>query len=576
MKLFNEERLSSKDVYVVGINENHDASVALSKDGRIIAAICQERISRIKHHENEFYDAFCYVMNAAHISISDLAAGVFCVHGAEGNLKNRRETSLKQYLRKKMPIFHYHQSHHDLHALSAFYLSPFTEAAIMVCDGLGSELKYIYNDLDGVLIENDKDLGFLLQNRYYEGESYYYASGTQLDPISKKMSSHFPYEFVKEDISLGRLYNYVSKYVFETRYDAGKVMALAAYGTKSAREDLFVKKTKNIINIPNDKLKVFASRRANNKDPLVHSSLALAVQSSLEEALVYKAKWLRHQTKSKNLCIAGGVGLNCLANTRILFEGGFKRVFIMPAASDDGIAIGGALFGYYNLLSMSRRRGPKSFYPYLGREYTQDEIKDAIDKYKATFGSFRVHNYNDFSGLCDEATDALCEGKILLWFQEKSEFGPRALGNRSILANPSIRSVKDFLNTEIKGRHAFSPFAPAVLENCVNEYFEVPPRFKSPYMLFNFKVKNHVIKKIPAVLHLDNTARIQTVSKQMNPRFYILIQTFCRKTGIPILLNTSFNGKNEPIVETPDDALEFFLTSKTPILVIGDYLLEKQ
>jgi carbamoyltransferase len=295
--------------------------------------------------------------------------------------------------------------------------------------------------------------------------------------------------------------------------------------------------------------------------------LAWRVQEDTEELLLKRAIWLRETTGAKNLCIAGGVGLNCVANGRIVREAGFDNVWIQPASGDDGIAIGCAYYGHLELM-----KRPRSFVmsqAYLGRPYGDEEVDAAVSKGLAGLETM-VRPSGD---ICAEAAKLLSQGHVLGWFQGRSEFGPRALGNRSILADPRSPEMKDKLNKRVKHRQAFRPFAPIVLAERAGEIFEGEE--ESPFMLVAKRVRPQWKDRIPAVVHVDGTARVQTVRRETNERLYELLEAFEALTGVPVLINTSFNVKGEPIVESPRDAVECFLSTGIDYLFLHDRLVSK-
>jgi carbamoyltransferase len=301
---------------------------------------------------------------------------------------------------------------------------------------------------------------------------------------------------------------------------------------------------------------------------------AFEVQEETEAALLHLAKYASERTGQSHLCISGGVALNSVANYKVLRSGIFKDIFINPAASDTGIPLGAALYGYHTILGRPRTYSVIS--PYLGPSYSEDRIIGAIDAYRDSM--FDRQGLEEFSMIDREAlglaVGMLANNKIVACFHGRSEMGPRALGNRSILMSPLFAENKAMLNSEVKHREAFRPFAPAVLQEFAQEFFEIDR--PSPYMLFVPTVREEKRNSIPAVTHVDGTGRLQTVDKVSNPHFYSLLQEFHRKTGVPVLLNTSFNVANEPVVESPEDAIRCFLRTGIDALLIGNHLLVKK
>jgi len=299
--------------------------------------------------------------------------------------------------------------------------------------------------------------------------------------------------------------------------------------------------------------------------------VAASIQSVTEEVLLKMAHCAFIETGAKNLCMAGGVALNSVANGRILRETPFEQIYIQPAAGDGGGAIGAALYAHHMVLGQ-----PRSFvleHAYWGEEHPPENIESFLQK-----KGIRYQRFEKEEKLIEQVIDRLQKGQVVGWFQGRFEWGPRALGNRSILADPRRAEMKDIVNVKIKFREPFRPFAPSVLAERAGEYFQLldPPRhYPARFMLYVVDVRDAKRNLIPAVTHVDGTARLQTVTKEVNPRYYQLIETFGQATGIPIILNTSFNLKGEPIVNTPHEALHTFTQSGMDVLVLGDYVIDK-
>jgi carbamoyltransferase len=301
------------------------------------------------------------------------------------------------------------------------------------------------------------------------------------------------------------------------------------------------------------------------------ADVAYGVQKILEYYFILFANELYNQTHSKNLCLAGGMAYNSSSNGRLLYETKFENIHVFPAAGDAGTAVGAALYGYYCIGGHKYYGNEKLRHAYLGKSYTDKDVVRAADKFQEEL-TWEKKDKAEFIRLA--ALD-LKEGKIIGWFQGGAEFGPRALGHRSILANPAIKDMKDILNQRVKFRENFRPFAPSVLKEYVYDYFEYTQE-ESNFMLFICKVRDEKASVIPAVTHIDQSARIQTVTQENNGIFYDLINEFNEQTGIPLLLNTSYNLKDEPIVETPDDAITSFKKSNIDVLYINDYIIRKK
>lgn len=570
------EHSSDKPVYVLGYNQNHDASAALIRDGHIAYAITQERISRRKHEATNVVSAIKYVLDAESITPKDLSLVVACNHGRPVGGWPRAERDFHVELADSVGAVAVHPSHHELHAYSALYTSPFMDAAVVVADGMGSRLAEMRDaNLDGTIIDNGPSLDRLVYLDYQEAESLFVSvRGKELRSILRRFTTRVPYDFPREDISLGRLYSYASRSIFETNFDAGKTMALASYGDATQLPS-FLSVNGESIRVDRSLLSIF-DMKAKRNEPMVSADLAARVQEDVQNAMLRRAQHLRRATDMSNLCIAGGVGLNCTANELIRIGSGFDRVYCMPASTDDGIAIGGALFGYYNLLG-KERLAPSAFNAYLGRNYSETEVVDAVALASRSLGCrLRVSKLSlEDESLYSSVSQILLMGKVIGWFQGRSEFGPRALGNRSILASPSSASIRDRINSEIKGRESFRPLAPVVLQSECSRYFEVDAGFTSPHMMFNVPVRVAMRAQIPAVVHVDGTARVQTVTSRDNETLAALLEHIKLRQAPPVLLNTSLNGPGDPIVETPAEAVDLFANSTLDALVLKNYLLRK-
>jgi predicted NodU family carbamoyl transferase len=515
-------------------------------------------------------------------------------------------------------------NHHDAHAASAFFCSPFDDAAVMVVDSAGQKAK-LTTGLIGV-----------------ETETFYRGDENGLHQIVR---NHAPVNqfngWLLNFSGIGNLYSQVTYFLGFGKHEEGKTMGLASYGMgrfiSEIPEEQFLKKIGQSSYIsptrlephPETSLKylfkktsysrrsalirqlkliahTFSKRglayekpthfpktpeiffeypRANKKTEIpdnlyphtqtanihdyqednrclsvgVYTELAYWAQFYLEKVMVDYATYLHNVTKSKNLCIAGGVGLNSVANKKILDNAPFENIFIQPASGDSGLALGTALWASHQI-----KKNPVKWRmdnAYLGRDYDEKEILDAI--------SGSGCNYKKLENPQATAAKLLADEKIIGWFQGKSEYGPRALGNRSILCSPIPSGMKDKLNMQVKHRESFRPFAPACLQESAGEYFKLD--CPSPFMLLIARVKKD---NVPAITHVDGTARVQTVNINQNPKFYSLIKEFQKLTGVPVVLNTSFNDSGEPIVETPKDAVRTFKSTNLDALIMGDYLIK--
>jgi carbamoyltransferase len=575
--------MSKKPIYVLGINAyDHDVSACLLRDGVIAFAGMKERITRKKHDSGYFHEVVEYCLKAEGITLDDVDLVIRnCYVLPVDDLEQRMRgvdvpeimTDKERLLAEKSPLVRKNSSkitsvsHHLAHAHSAFAASPFDEGVVMVVDGVGNYRSDVIEDFPMA------DVNPLAR----ESESYYRFQGSKietlrkvwLDPVRGFLSDEFFYM-----LGLGALYSRVSSYMFADWNKCGEVMGLAPYGKPDAIAPLMELRNGELAfrdwNIELDK--PWLMEREQNWEAstsMQHwKDLSWRIQKDAEEVLIGRAKWLRETTGAKNLCIAGGVALNCVANGRIVREAGFENVWIQPAAGDDGIAIGCAYYGYLQVLKQ-----PRSFvmnHAYLGVEYKDDDVGNAAKKNRVRLQATSRVSPN----ICAEAAKLLSEGNVFGWFQGRAEFGPRALGNRSILADPRTPEMKEKLNKVVKHRQAFRPFAPIVLAERAHEIFEGD--YESPFMLLAHQVRPEWRDKIPAVVHVDGTARIQTVRREHNERLYRLLEEFDAITGVPVLVNTSFNVKGEPIVETPADAINCFLGTGMDYLVMHDVIMKKK
>jgi carbamoyltransferase len=575
--------MAKKHTYILGINAyDHDCSACLLRDGEIAFAIAKERITRVKHATGFYQTPVDYCLNAEGIGLNDVDlvvrnCYVLPVHEMEQRLAHQdfpsylsdreriQAASNPLYLSKSNNVVTV--SHHLAHAHSAFAACPFNEGAVMVVDGVGSYSA----DVTEAYPATDKTSPLAR-----ESESYYQFSGSNIETL-KKVWLEPTRGFLSDEFysmaGLGALYSRVSSYVFGDWNKCGELMGLAPYGQPD--------RVPPLMEIKNGELKVPDWNEEYNQPWLIDNGkdweaspamqhwkdLAWRTQDDTERVLLERARWLRETTGAKNLCIAGGVALNCVANGRIVRESGFDNVWIQPAAGDDGIAIGCAYYGHLQL-----QKKPRSYIltnAYFGRRYQDDEIAKITGSRLIRMVTVATPSRS----VCADTAKVLSDGNVVGWFQDRSEFGPRALGNRSILADPRKAEMKDILNKRVKHRQAFRPFAPIIMAERVNEVFEC--RTDSPFMLIAAQVRPEWRDKVPAIVHVDGTARLQTVRREDNERLYDLLKEFDAITGVPVLLNTSFNVKGEPIVETPNDAMECFLTTGIDRLVLHDLIIAK-
>ncbi len=555
-------------MYTIGINAVfHDSAACIIKDGVLLAAAEEERFTHIKHGKRPVpfstwelpYHAIDYCLQTAGIHLKDVDHFAYSFDPSLINKNNgttiygKWDNLFAQYIKeapfmlvdgyphhlqksfvgaKAEPQKWHYVNHHLAHAASAFLCSPYSSAAVMTIDGRGEEVS----------------------------TSYYRGKGNELDKIGEVMIPN----------SLGLLYEAVTTHLgFLHSSDEYKVMALASYG-----KPVYLNEFRSMIKVKNDgtytiddyKLEErFGAKRLRDEAfGEKHFNIAHSLQKVVEETVLKLANWLHETTGENNLCLAGGVALNCVANAVIRDHSPFTNIWVQPASGDDGTALGAALW----VDAQQRKEGGKKFimnHCYWGPEYDDKEIEAFLQWTKVP--------YKKMDDVAKETAQILAQNKIIGWYQGRMEFGPRALGARSILASPIDESMQAKLN-EIKDREDFRPVAPVVLEEDAKEWFEEAEY--SPFMLFVYNVKEDKADKIPAVRHVDGTARIQTINAKQHPLYHGLLTEFKKLTGVPVLVNTSFNTRGEPIVCTPRDAVECFWTSPFDALVIGSFLLEKK
>jgi carbamoyltransferase len=566
--------------YILGINAyDHDVSACLLRDGEIAYAIEKERITRQKHAGGFFQEPVDYLLAAEGITLDDIELVVrncyvlpveelevrLVYQGDFGEGERAQAEMSPLFLPKSNKVMTV--SHHLAHAYSAFGACPFDEGVVMIVDGVGSYSSDIKEP--GQLTEGVNPLA-------RESESYYRFKGSQLETLKKvwlePRRGMLSDEFFNMD-GLGALYSRVSSYIFADWNKCGEVMGLAPYGRPEAFRRLIALKANGELEIPawdetfNQPWAPDGDKKWEASPDMKHwEDMAWRIQHDSEEVLIARARWLRETTGAKNLCLAGGVALNCVANGRIVRETGFDNVWIQPAAGDNGISIGCALYG-----RLAVQKKPRSFVmkqATLGRDYT-----DAETHVGNPLLVTRKNLNGADGGICRASAKLLADGKVFGWFQGRSEFGPRALGNRSILGDPRRPEMKDTLNKRVKFRQAFRPFAPIVLYERAKDIFVGED--ESPFMLRAKQVRPEWRDRIPAIVHVDGTARVQTVRREQNPRMYELLSEFEKLTGTPVLVNTSFNIKGEPIVETPQDAMNCFIYTGIDHLALHDTLVSK-
>ncbi len=572
---------------ILGINAYHgDAAAALVQDGKLIAAIEEERFNRIKHWAGFPAESIRFCLSEGGIGVGDVEH-VAVSFNPRANFAKRVQFVLSQRpsigsvidrLKRQGKVLGipeqlaeacgcraqhikariHHVEHHATHIASGFLVSPFDEAAVLSVDGMG--------DFVSTMTAS--------------------AKGTSWDVLERVYYPH----------SLGFLYNAVTMYLGFPHYgDEYKVMGLAPYGEPEYL-DLFRK----IIYPSGDgfrlNLEYFTHHRDGirmkweNGAPLVepfyseklakdlgavrgprdevtpkHENIAKSLQAVTEEIIFHLLTRLHEKTGHENVCITGGCAMNSVANGKITLETPFKNAYIPVGAADNGTSFGAAFHVWCRTLHK-----PRNFelsHGYLGDRFSDEQCADA-----AREADLPATSYSDQSQLLDHVVDALCDGKVVGWFQGRSEFGARALGNRSLLADPRRTDMRDIINLKIKFREKFRPFAPSILEDYVSDYFEIND--SSPFMEKVFRILPEKRGEIPAVTHVDGTGRLQSVSRTTNPLYYDLIARFRERTGVPIILNTSLN-ENEPIVRTPQQAISCFLRTAMDIIVVGNSVIDR-
>lgn len=575
-------------MYILGLNAFHaDSSAAIFKDGVLIAATEEERFTRVKHWAGFPSHAIRFCLREAGIRLGDvdhitigrdprakflnklnyLRRNPSLLLGALGRLRNSQDVSSLETL--FMQVDHTvgeatikgrirQIEHHRSHLASAFFASPYEEAAVMSIDGSG--------DFTTTMIAVGR--------------------GTSIEVLD---SVDFP-------VSIGLFYTAFTQYLGFPHYgDEYKVMGLAPYGEPRHLEKVlsiirllpnglfdwdksfFVQPSKagfeydnhvpTVGNLYTDRfIELFGPARKRGEElTQFHRDLASSVQRATEHIVFHLLRELKKRTGLRHVCIAGGVAQNSVANGKITDATGFESVYIPSAGHDAGISMGSALYHYHH--NLGRPRNAPMLSAYTGVRFTNEEI-ESILKEKGV--AYRLLNDDQ---LFDEVTDRLIASGVVGWFNGRAEFGPRALGGRSILADPRNPNAKDLLNLKIKRRESFRPFAPSILKEQAAEFFTKAEEV--PFMEKVFPIRPEKRSLIPAVTHVDGTGRLQTVDKEVSPRYYGLIESFGRKTGVPILLNTSFN-ENEPIVNTPQEAIDCFLRTRMDMLVLENCVIERE
>jgi carbamoyltransferase len=554
--------------WILGLSLSHNGAACLLHGDEIVVAVQEERLTRRKRARlapERRSLAVEYCLETAQIGAPDLAAIGVCSQLALGDA--RKEELLHNQLeiaRHGTPVVTL--SHHAGHAVHAFATSGFSDGAVLVVDGLGSPP----SDRSA----GDKDAAlFGPRENGWESISLYRAQGCEIRALEKHLVACG--EWLQKRPhgmplfrSLGGMYSAAAQQIFGDEMEAGKVMGLAPFGHAEFPVAAFFEIRDGAFLFKDEVPEWFNHDRRWPGETGAYENLAASVQQALEHAILHLARQSAALTGSGNLCYAGGVALNVTTNERLHRESAFQNIYIPAAAEDSGPAIGAAYWALWSLSGVhTPKRARRDSY---GRGYAADEVEAAM----RLVPGLRLANAGE--GILQEAAERLAGAEIGGWFQGGSELGPRALGHRSILCDPRDPAAKDCLNSKVKFREAFRPFAPAVLAEHAAHWFEVAPGTESEFMLRSWPVRQELRSKVPAIVHVDGTGRAQTVAREVNPRFHHLIAEFCARTGVPMLVNTSFNVRGEPIVETPEDALWCFLMTGIDFCVVEDRLIVKQ
>lgn len=563
----------SKPIYVLGTGLSHNGSAVLLKDGVVCVAIEKERITRLKHDGGNDSEAIRYCLDAEGISLQEVD---LVVQTANFEVPDRDRFHGKRLFagceNPKMASI----SHHLAHAYSAAGSCNFDECVVMVIDGCGSPYEQCLDVSQGTLLpENLEELA--KNGMWCEKDSFYYFDGQKLNTLFKDFSpienhTQSTLKLPTTKHSIGGFYAAISHYVFGNMDDVGKLMGLAPYGKdgligKEAFE--FTDGSLVVRTDWQDELKMPSSGYAFFKEHFqYYADVAFWAQKQVEKAVLTCFKDRISRFPHKNVCYSGGVALNAVANAALLNEEVVNHFYIEPAAGDNGLALGCAYYGWLEILKKPKVKHNES--TCFGKNYTKEVVQKALAD---ASGNWEIQEPGT-ADLVKLTAKKLAEGLTVAWFLDQCEFGPRALGHRSILAHPGIPGLGDHINANIKFREDFRPFAPAVLPELASTYFHSGR--KSPYMILVDHTKPEYLEQLKNVTHVNGTARVQTVDKTWNPSFYELIRAFQKESGIGVLLNTSFNRKGMPIVETPEQALALFQESALDVLVLNDVLISKK
>ncbi len=575
---------------ILGINAYHgNASAAIVCEGRLVAAVEEERFNRVKYAAGFPAQAIRYCLREAGLELKDIDQ-VAVPRNPYARLGTKLFYALRMpsFARERMKVLakfkgipealaqafdtdpaklaaKFHRvEHHQAHLASSFFVSPFERAALLSADGLGDFASTMWGSGAGnrmkiegaVAFPHSLGLFYSAVTQYLGflkfGDEYKvmglgaYGQPEQLDAVRKIVVAH------RNGFRLGLDYF--------THHRTGPEMSWAEADKTPVLGKMFSEEMERLL-----------GPKRNPEEPLEqrHKNLAAALQARLEEIYLGLLKKLSERTRLKAVCLAGGVAFNCVANGKIFDTTGFEQVYVHPAAGDAGLAVGAAFYVWHQILGK-----PRSFvmdHAYWGPGYSRDEIRHALDANGLGKNGCRIEELAE-NNLMQRTAAIVADGKILGWFQGRAEWGPRALGNRSIVADPRRTQMKEILNQRIKHREIFRPFAPSILAESTGEWFA--KSHPSPFMTLAYSVRPEKRDKIPAPTHVDGTGRLQTVTREANPRYWNLIKAFEQQTGVPVVLNTSFND-NEPIVCKPEEALDCFQRTQMDALVLGDFLITR-
>jgi carbamoyltransferase len=531
----------------------HASGATLFKNGNHVTSISEERLTRIKYEGNYPQKSIDYCLSLGDITNEEIdlvcvASNVLPIF--HDNLNNGY---IFKFLNKKFPNAKVKiVSHHASHACASIFTSGFNDGSFLIIDGAGSLINYPFGqemETSSIGYFNKKKGIF----RFFNNPSQVNNFGDFYHHCSYKIFC----ELIEKDINL-----HDTKY--RESYE-GKIMGLSAYGDSKSipSQELYVQLKGDYEDIP---YVILNKNSVLNRNDISPKDKAAVLQRAFEEALMcYIGGLSKNSYLEDNVCFGGGSFLNILANSKIKLSGLVKDMHIHPATDDTGLHFGAACYGIFKNKEQINISGNLAL---VGKEYSDNEIKTQLDK-----KYLKYDKYKDFEKLCEFTAEKLNENKIIAWFQGRSEFGPRALGARSLLMHPGTKESKDIMNERVKHREYWRPFAGIILEENLLDYFEED--LNSPYMLYSLTVKKDKINEIAAITHEDNTCRAQTVNEELNPHVTTLLRKFNEVSGLPILMNTSFNDNGEPIIETPEDAVRAFLNMDIDYLVIGNFIVSK-